>query len=127
MFDRVLNTPLSFHQDHLTFVLLCRSKRRIITRHASAVLSPKKLLSNQINELHSKIDVLNAELTSIIKTSSGIKVNLRNLEIQNTSSEILERRRKQLQECQMRKENITKKLRLLDTEIKRKEKEMEGL
>ena len=89
------------------------------------MLSPKKLLSNQINELHSKIDILNAELTSIIKTS--IKVNLRNLEIQNTSSEILERRRKQLQECQMRKENITKKLRLLDTEIKRKEKEMEGL
>ena len=81
MFDRVLNTPLSFHQDHLTFVLLCRSKRRIITRHASAVLSPKKLLSNQINELHSKIDILIAELTSIIKTSSGIKVNLRNLEI----------------------------------------------
>ena len=91
------------------------------------MLSPKKLLSNQINELHSKIDILNAELTSIIKTSSGIKVNLRNLEIQNTSSEILERRRKQLQECQMRKENITKKLRLLDTEIKRKGKEMEGL
>lgn len=91
------------------------------------MLSPKKLLANQTNELHSKIDTLNAELTSIIKTSSGIKVNLRNLEKQNTSSEILERRRKQLQECQIRKENITKKLKLLDTEIKRKEKEMEGL
>ena len=72
------------------------------------MLSPKKLLSSQIKELHSKIDTLNAEPTSIIKTRSGIKVNLRNLEKQNTSSEILERCHKQLQTRNV-KENITKK------------------
>lgn len=94
-----------------------------MTSSRMSVLSPSQLLDNQINELNSRIDNLNSELTTILKSTSDIAKNIKNLEASGTSPEILQRRRKQWEEHEFRKNNVMKKLKLLEAEIARKEKE----
>lgn len=96
---------------------------RRMTSSRMSVLSPSQLLDNQINELNSRIDNLNSELTTILKSTSDIAKNIKNLEASGTSPEILQRRRKQWEEHEFRKNNVMKKLKLLEAEIARKEKE----
>lgn len=89
----------------------------------ATLLSPEQLLGNQIYEITNKIDNLNVELTSVLKNTSEIKRNIKNLEASGATPELLERRKKQQQESDLRKENILKKLKQLETELSRKEKE----
>ena len=96
--------------------------RRTASRRPS-FLSPDKLLESQIEELNVKIDKFNAEVTSILKSNYDAVRNIKNLESSGASNELLERRRKQWQEQEVRKQNILKKLKLLEGEVERKEKE----
>ena len=86
-------------------------------------LTPDKLLNNQIQELSNKIDNMNMELTSVLKNTADIVKNIKTLESSGASPDLLERRRKQHADANTRKQNIMKKLKLLETELARKEKE----
>ena len=87
------------------------------------LLSPDELLDIQISDINSKIDNLNEDMTNLLKSSAEVAQNLKNLEQSNASSDVIERRKRELNEQEHRKQNIVKKLKLLEGELSRKEKE----
>lgn len=95
--------------------------RRTISRQIS--LNPQKLLGIQIQELNEKIDNFNVELASVLKSLADMTLNIKTLESSNAALDILERRRKQWNELDHRKQSIVKKLKMLEAEVARKEKE----
>lgn len=86
-------------------------------------MSPEQLLGNQIQEISNKIDNLNMELTGVLKNTSEIMKNIKNLKASGATPEFLERRQKQFQEADLRKQNLMKKLKQLESDLARKEKE----
>ena len=87
------------------------------------LLSPDELLDIQISDINSKIDNLNEDMTNLLKSSAEVAQNLKNLEQSNASPDVIERRKRELNEQEHRKQNIVKKLKLLEGELSRKEKE----
>lgn len=116
-----------FHSaSHPNFYLIVLSSfvfraRRTISRQIS--LNPQKLLGIQIQELNEKIDNFNVELASVLKSLADMTLNIKTLESSNAALDILERRRKQWNELDHRKQSIVKKLKMLEAEVARKEKE----
>jgi len=99
-----------------------KSLRRSMSSR-TALLSPQQLLDSQIQETNNKIDQLNMELTVVLKSASDISKNIKNLESSGASVELLDRRRKKWEENNSRKLNLMKKIKQLETELNRKEKE----
>jgi len=99
-----------------------KSLRRSMSSR-TALLSPRQLLDSQIQETNNKIDQLNMELTVVLKSASDISKNIKNLESSGASVELLDRRRKKWEENNSRKLNLMKKIKQLETELNRKEKE----
>ena len=86
-------------------------------------MNPAGLLNTQIEALNDKIDNLNIDLTSVLKSLTDVTGNIKRLETSGASNEILTRRRKQWTDLDLRKQNIIKKLRMLEAEVGKKEKE----
>ena len=86
-------------------------------------MSPQQLLTSQIQETNNKIDQLNMELTTVLKAGTDISRNIKNLEANGASAELVDRKRKLWEENNSRKVNLIKKTKLLETELARKEKE----
>ena len=92
----------------------------------SRSLNPERLLTIQIQDLNNKIDNLNIDLASVLKSIADITKNIKNLGSSGASSEILEKRRKQWNEQDHRKQNIMRKLKMLESEVARKQKASNG-
>ena len=90
-------------------------------------MTPNEMIHSQIDELYTKIDHFNTHMMSIIKSSSRILENIHSLQATAASPEIINRTRKQWEEQNTQKENILKKLKLLEEEVFRKENELHGL
>ena len=63
------------------------------------------------------------ELATVLKAGTDISKNVKNLEASGSPAELLERRRKQWEENNSRKSNLVKKIKQLETELARKERE----
>lgn len=86
-------------------------------------MTPSELLDIQISELEGRVDNLNAELTSTIKTGAELASIIEKLVNKNVAKEIIERRKRQLEDTQMQRNSLMKKLKSLETQIARKRKE----
>lgn len=102
------------------------TKKQPVRKTLSRTLSmnPDRLASLQIEELYDKVDTLNMELTNVLKSSANLSLNIRQLQQSNASEEFLEKRTKQWNELDVRRNNILKKLNILEEDIRRKQKEM---
>jgi len=98
-------------------------RRPTTSSRMSVLLSPTQMLDTQIEEIHGKIDNLNNELTNILKTTFELNKSLKTFEANGSSNEFIERKMKQKDDYNFRKDNIMKKLKLLENELQRKEKE----
>lgn len=103
-----------------------RRTRRKTTSVCPPLMSPDEMIHSQIDELYTKIDHFNTSIISIVKSSSRLLENLQSLQANAASSEIINRTRKQWEEQNLQKENILKKLKLLEEEVFRKEKELKS-
>ena len=87
------------------------------------LMTPYQLLDTQINELEGRLDNLNAELTTVIKTGAELASSIEKLENKNASRELIERRKRQLDDNLSQRNNLMKKLKSLESQIGRKRKE----
>jgi len=128
-FDNIDNTNKFTPSIHLTKIKMVDNRRKsaanqLPTRSSRiSILSPTQLLDNQLEEIHGKIDNLNNELTNILKTTFELNKSLKTSEANGSSNEFIERKMKQKEDYNLRKDNIMKKLKLLENELQRKEKE----
>ena len=86
-------------------------------------MTPTELLDQQISELEGRVDNLNAELTGAIKTGAELASSIEKLEQKNGSRELIERKRRQLDETLAQRKNLMKKLKSVESQIARKRKE----
>ena len=89
------------------------------------MLSPKQLLESQINELQGRMDNLNAKLTSVLKTGTELKLNIERLHGRGADKALIDQRTQQLKDTELQKENILKKLKAVEQQMAKKEKELE--
>ena len=87
------------------------------------LMTPTELLDVQICELEGRVDNLNAELTSTIKTGAELTSSIDKLEEKNVGKEIIDRRKRQLDDTMVQRDNLIKKLKSLESQIARKRKE----
>jgi hypothetical protein len=97
-------------------------QHRPLSKKAS-LLSPNELLDIQISEIQDKIDNLNSSLALVLKKSSYLAKSLSHLEAAHEPAELVERRTREWNDCILSRENISKKIQLLDAELHKKEKE----
>ena len=86
-------------------------------------MTPTELLDQQISELEGRVDNLNAELTGAIKTGAELASSIEKLEQKSGSRELIERKRRQLDETLAQRKNLMKKLKSVESQIARKRKE----
>ena len=86
-------------------------------------MTPTELLDIQISELEGRVDNLNAELATVMKTRSDLAMNIEKLKEKNVGAELIGRRKQQLDDTQLQKDNLMKKLKSLEAQIARKRKE----
>ena len=86
-------------------------------------MTPTELLDQQISELEGRVDNLNAELTGAIKTGAELASSIEKLEQKNGSRDLIDRKRRQLDETLAQRKNLMKKLKSVESQIARKRKE----
>ncbi len=99
------------------------SRLRRISSLKPALLTPNDLLASQINELQGRSDNLNAELTSVLKTGAELASSIERLEKNKANKELIERRKQQLLNTTSQRENLMKKIKSLQSQITKKQKE----
>ena len=87
------------------------------------LMTPLELLDQQISELEGRVDNLNAELTGAIKTGAELASSIEKLEQMGSNRELIERRKRQLDDTMVQRSHLMKKLKSVESQIARKKKE----
>jgi hypothetical protein len=96
--------------------------KRLSTK--TSLVQPSELLMMQLSEMRSKTDALNNELTSVMKQTVESGERLQQATEAGASEEVVVRRKAAISELQSRKQNLMKKLKMLEQDVERKEKEL---
>ena len=86
-------------------------------------MTPTELLDRQISELEGRVDNLNAELTGTIKTGAELASSIEKMEQKSGNRDLIERRKRQLDDTMAQRNNLMKKLKSIESQIARKRKE----
>lgn len=84
------------------------------------------MVDSQLVELQSKNDSLNEELSEVLKMEAGLREGIRHMERDQSQNERVQSAQEQLETTLLQKNDLLKRISLIEADILKKEKELKS-